>query len=510
MPHQHIMYLRKSRQDDPRETIEEVLTKHETLLQEYARREFGSPIPEENIYREIVSGESIEERREFQKVLRRIEDPNIIGVLAADVSRFSRGELVDCGRVIDDFRYSRTKAITLMTTFDLEDKYQRRFFKDELLRGNDYLEYTKEVLWRGRVAASKRGCFVIQHANYGYDRIKVGKDWTLEPNDKAEYVKLMYHWCADEGVAVREIARRLNGMNLPSPRNTLWSETVVKRILTNVVYTGRIKFNEYSWEKFKDEGEYVVRKVKQKDEDIVLVEGKHPAIIDIETFDRAQESLRRRADSTHKDHELINVFAGILRCSKCGRVLKRQPKGKAGVYYTCAKDVGGVSTTACMKSVKADRVTDAITEALEQVELPKLQEKLESGEGNAAVIQKRIIDNLTKQLAEYRQQEENQYELLETGRYTPELFDRRNKALREKMATCEQEIKKARDNMPKNVDYQERIVTLEDAISALKDPDMSAKSKNRKLKAIIDRIELTTSGTGLRTDSIHLDIRLRF
>ena len=77
---QYIIYLRKSRQDDPRETVEEVLAKHEAMLQEYALREFGHKIPEENIYREVVSGESIESREEMKKVLARIEDPNIKGV----------------------------------------------------------------------------------------------------------------------------------------------------------------------------------------------------------------------------------------------------------------------------------------------------------------------------------------------------------------------------------------------------------------------------------------------
>ena len=65
----YLMYLRKSRQDDPNETIEEVLAKHETMLQEWALRELGRTIPEENIFREIVSGERISDRRELQKVL---------------------------------------------------------------------------------------------------------------------------------------------------------------------------------------------------------------------------------------------------------------------------------------------------------------------------------------------------------------------------------------------------------------------------------------------------------
>ena len=109
---QYLIYLRKSRQDDPRETVEEVLAKHETMLQEYAQKEFGGKIPEENIYREVVSGESIDDREEIKKVLARIEDPNIKGVLVIEPSRLSRGDLEDCGRLISDFRYTKTLVVT--------------------------------------------------------------------------------------------------------------------------------------------------------------------------------------------------------------------------------------------------------------------------------------------------------------------------------------------------------------------------------------------------------------
>ena len=53
-----IMYLRKSRSDDPYMTMEEVLARHERQLQEYALSSFGSIIPEERIFREVVSGET--------------------------------------------------------------------------------------------------------------------------------------------------------------------------------------------------------------------------------------------------------------------------------------------------------------------------------------------------------------------------------------------------------------------------------------------------------------------
>ena len=65
----YIIYLRKSRADNQDESVEEILAKHEEMLQELAERELGGRIPEHCIFREVVSGETIEERPEMGKVL---------------------------------------------------------------------------------------------------------------------------------------------------------------------------------------------------------------------------------------------------------------------------------------------------------------------------------------------------------------------------------------------------------------------------------------------------------
>ena len=45
----YLMYLRKSRADGEHETVEEVLSKHYKILQEYANVKLGHPIPEKYI-----------------------------------------------------------------------------------------------------------------------------------------------------------------------------------------------------------------------------------------------------------------------------------------------------------------------------------------------------------------------------------------------------------------------------------------------------------------------------
>lgn len=477
-----LIYLRKSRQDDPNETVEEVLAKHEAMLQEYAERELGGRIPEGNIYREVISGESIDERVEIKKVLARIEDPNIKGVLVIEPQRLSRGDLEDCGRLINAFRFTHTKVGTPMMVYDLEKKMERKFFQDELLRGRDYLEYTKEILFRGRVAACKRGCYIGNYAPYGYDKIKIGKDNTLTPNENADVVRLIFDLYVNELLTPFRIAQRLNQMGTPAPRGEQWNRDTIRTIVKNAHYAGKVFFNKHKLTPVLENGEIVTKRLLQADEDIIIAEGKHPAIIDQETWEKAQALVARNPRIKHT-YELQNQFSGVLICGKCGCSMYIHKYKHAEDRFECR------TKPRCYKSVKYSELTDAVLFALEHSELPDLQAKVKNGDGDAAKIQQRLLSKLEKQMEEYRDQEEKQYDLLETGKYTQDLFDRRNAALRAKMEECQKQIYQTKSSMPKNVDYAERVVSLQAAIEALKDPELAVAQKNRLLKAIVDKVE---------------------
>jgi len=498
-----LLYSRKSRQDDPRETIEEVLAKHEALLQEHAERELGGRIPEENIYREVVSGESIADREEIKKVLARIEDKSIKGVLVVEPSRLSRGDLADCSQIISSFRFTNTLVVTLVMTYDLTNKMERKFFQDELLRGNDYLEYTKEILFRGRVAAAKRGCYTSPTAPYGFDRKKVGKDWVLEANEDADAVRLMFSWYVNEDLSLGALARRMDDYGFRPPNGKKWARESIREMLKNEHYIGKIRFNNRHTVTVVEDGVQVRRMKKSPEDEVIISEGKHDGIIEPELFDAAVNRLKNNPRTWSEENDLVNVLAGLLVCSKCNRVMISRKSKIARTRYMCPHK------PQCTKSAIASQVVDAVIVALEQSELPKLQTKLKNGDGDAAAIQKRRIAKLVKQMEDYREQEDNQYELLETKQYTQAVFDRRNAKLREKMDACEKELHIARSAMPKNVDYAEKIVTLEQAIAALRDHNVSNKDANRLLRTIVDRIEYSAPPVGSKESAIHLEVYLR-
>lgn len=495
-----LMYLRKSRQDDPNETVEEVLAKHESILQEWAKRELGYEIPEDCIYREVVSGESIEDRTEIKKVLSRIEAPNVVGIIVVEPQRLSRGDLIDCGTLISTLQYTKTLVATPMMTYSMENKMERRFFQDELMRGRDYLEYVKEILSRGRIASIKKGCYIGSKPPYGYDKVSIGKDKTLVPNEDADIVRLIFNLYVNDRMTYQQVANRLGQLGVKPKDATHWSKQTIRAILRNYHYIGKVYYSRRKDVTMVENGERITRRMFQPLEDVIMAEGKHPAIIDRELFDAAQEIMNNNP-RLWTDRELKNPFASILKCAKCGKTIVHHPYHHALDRLECR------TKPMCFKSAKVEDVMAAVIAALEHSELPKLKAHLKGGDGDSLAIQRKQLRRLEAQMEEYRMQEETQYELLETRKYTQEVFDKRNAALRERMAECEKKIASARQSLPKSIDYQERIVSLESAIAGLKDPAVSPKEKNRLLKSVVERIEMYTEEGEVRGETrIHLKV----
>lgn len=498
----YLMYLRKSRADNPDESVEEVLSKHEKLLQDYFIRELGHPIPEDCIYREVVSGgENIADREEMCKVLARIEAPDVDGVACADPQRLSRGSLTDCDLLIDTFRYSKTLVVTPVMVYDLENKMERRFFQDELMRGRDYLEYVKEVLYRGRYLSASRGWFVPSCPPYGYNKIKVGKNFTLEPNENADVVRMIFNWYVKEYKTPGQIAVDLNNMMIPPAKGKEWVKEAVLVLLKNVHYDGKIVYGRKKQTVVFENGKKVTKRLKQRPEDMMIAEGKHPAIVDHELFELAQERIEGRGYLAPKTRKpLSNPFAGILRCPKCGYMMAHHIN-RGCTYYNCKRY--------CSKTLIHRDLVAAVKTSLLTVHLPELEAKLENGDGNSAAIQKQLIDRLEKQMADFKAQEAKQYDLLETGIYTNELFLQRNTALREKITACSSQLAEAKKNLPQDIDYAGAIITLKEAIEAIDDDTIPVDKKNRLLKAAIKEIEYSSEkGQPKGSNDFELDITL--
>lgn len=510
MLEENLMYLRKSRQDNENEPIEEVLARHERQLQEYAVKLLGHTIDEKNIYREIVSGETIEDRPEINKMFERMQNDNIKRVFVIEPSRLTRGDLLDCGTVVHLFRYTNTTVCTPMKEYNLSDKYDRKFFEMELTRGNDYLEYTKEILERGRNASIHEGNYLGSIAPYGYDKVKIDKSCTLAINEKeAEFVRLMFKMYAIDGVGTQKIANTLTRLGAKPRKAEHFIASTIKQMIENPVYIGKIKYKFKPTKKVYENGKLV--KKRTRNYDCELIDGKHPAIISEELFNKAK-ARNGNVSKEKTTKELRNPFAGLLKCKKCGRAIGLRPHYDRG--YRCEDDRYFCSSGIYCdtKSCKASIVQEAILNSLKSF-LRDFKIKLKQNNDDDIKTHENIIKSLTKDLEQLEKKQNELYDLLEDGIYTKEIFLMRNEKLADERDRLKKSLEKAKSTIPTISDYEKKVFSLHKAIELLSDENVSAKEKNNFLKEVIEVIyyekNKATPNKGDDIDNINLEIVLR-
>ena len=480
MNDKYLVYLRKSRSDGDYDTIEEVLNKHETIIQEFAIKTFGDTIPENLIFREVVSGETIQDRPMIKTLLDIIQNEPIKGVLTIEPQRLSRGDLSDCGTIIRAFRYTNTLIITPTKTYDLSDKFDRKFFEMELMRGNDYLEYIKEIMMRGRIASVSEGNFIGSIPPYGYDKIKNGKSYTLVPNSEADTIRLIFELYVNEHLGTTNIANRLNDLGIKPRKASYWTNASIRDMLHNPVYIGKIRWNWRKTIKKYENGDIVTSRPKSDADSWMLVDGKHEPIVSYELFQAAQKRFGNTPRSK-VSKEIVNPFAGIIRC-QCGKAMIQQAQ-RNGIRTRIHCPQQKICNN---KSAACDDLEQIIIEALNKI-IIDFKSKINNNNPKYN-IQAEIVNNLTKELNALENQQNKLYDLLEQGIYTSAVFVVRNEALAEKRKKIQTALSKAAESSEAFINYQEMIVALSEAVDIIKNPEISPKHKNVFLRSVIKEI----------------------
>ena len=491
LPEEVIGYLRKSRADDPMLTVEEVLARHEQILDEWAERYLGAKVPEENKHREVVSGETIADRPKMQNVLRLIESPRIKAVLVVEVQRLSRGDLEDCGRIIKLFRFTNTLVITPQKTYDLRDEYDRDMFERELKRGNEFLEYTKKIMRRGTDLSIQSGNYIGSVPPYGYDKTWVTegkrKCPTLSINpEQAEAVRMIFEMYVKEDMGMTNIAKRLDSAKIAPPKGEYWSTAGIRDMLSNIHYIGKIKQNYRKVITVVEDGEIVKTRPKAKIGEYMAHEGKHEAIISEELFNAAQEKIGRNHRAKAKT-KVRNPFASLLYC-QCGRSMtyRTYTADDAEPRLLCTGQTH-CHTGSCTFEEMINLVADILRNCIADFEI-----QIKNNNGEAMKVHETLLKNLERRMQELEAREIAQWEAQShpdpAQRMPPHIFSMLNEKLLKEKDEVKEAMCEARRSAPAPVDYEEKLQRFRDALEALLDPGKDPETKNRLLKACIERI----------------------
>lgn len=525
-PEEILLYLRKSRADDPLLSVEEVLSKHEARLDEWVEKNLSGPIPPENRFKEVVSGESIADRPEFQKVLKLMESPNVKAVLVIEISRLGRPDMEEIGRISKTFRYTNTLVITPERMFNVADEYERDMFEQELKRGNFYLEYTKKLLTRGREISVKSGNYICSKPVYGYDKTTIIVDKrkcpTLTINEEqANIVRMIFNSFVNENVGTQTIANRLNDLGIKPPQNSHWTAESIRTILDNPVYIGMIRWNERKAVLIVDNGEFKKTRPKTSDDEMILCKGKHDAIISEELFQAAREK-RGRTHRTCDNKELRNPLASLLFC-ECGRAMSYRHSTRGnGKYRREPRLVCNGQKYCGNGSCSVPEVVDFVVGVLKQ-KIADFEMEIQKGNNGADKFHEKLVKNLEKKLADIDAKElslwESQVDPDIGNRMPAHIFQAITDKLTKEREETEVALKKAREVISAPVDYEKKRATFQKALDALLDDNLSVAEKNHLLKKCIDKItyhrdapqRILGKGTGRQYTEppIKLDVNLK-
>jgi DNA invertase Pin-like site-specific DNA recombinase len=501
----YYMYLRKSRKDIEREKWGEgeTLARHEADLDDVCARD-GYPIEEK--FKEVVSGESISERKEFQKLMKLVEERKVTGLIVHAVDRLGRGSIDEYGWVIATLQRTRTLVITPGKVYDPTDQADYMALVMHMIISAGELAAQKERYRDGKNRSAKMGEFIGSHPPYGYDKVVVDRYKTLKPNDKADVVRMIFRRVANHDLT-GVIAREMNEAGIRSDKGKTWRPVVLKRIVRNVVYKGEIAWGMTRVEVVGKDG-FKDKKVQtwQDADDVIISPGLHEPIVSEELWQAANDALSE-SPRTPKASKLRNPLAGMLRCGKCGyavtyRSTDRNRRAKTNRYrHRAYLDCEGWLD--CNADAILVMVVDSLMDLADDMEL-----KIEAG-ADAEARREEELAALRSELAAAERQAERLIDLYteEHPAISIEAFRRRNTVLQEQINTLNESIAKV--EAAEVPDYKVLALSIRETAEILKDPKRDAEHKNAMLKQVIDRIDMVNHGTVRGKDDIELHIFLR-
>ena len=498
----YAIYLRKSREDIEAEKYGEgeTLARHEKILTTLAEKR---NLHISKIYREVVSGETISERKEMQKLLKDVENEKWTGVLVVEVERLARGDTGDQGRVSKAFKYSHTKIITPVKTYDPDNEFDEEYFEFGLFMSRREYKTINRRLQRGREISVSEGKFVGNIAPLGYDRVKLkdSKGYTLSINqDEAPIVKEIFRLYTFENNTINSVAKQLNDMNLKPRISDEWTISSIKDILSNPTYIGKIVWNRRKQKKKTKNGHIIIS--RPRNQDYLIYDGVHEPIIDNKTWELVQEKRKQNTPKVKHNNTIQNPLVGLVFCKKCGKPMQRRPYNKANKPATLMCSNSKCDNVSSKLYIVEDKIIEALKIWLKNYKVD-YDIKNTSNSDNNQIIQK-YIASTNKELERENVKLDKIYNFLENGIYSKDEFINRSKAIKENIQSLESKLEEYNSLLQKNIEVQNEketmIPKLENVIDLYKKLE-TTEDKNILLKSIIAKITYLKTEKAIKSDS---------
>lgn len=289
-----------------------------------------------------ISGTSKEKRTGFRRLMRHCKDGKIDRIVCKSISRFARNTadfmtaldtLHDCGVTIlfekENLDTADPTSDFILTTLAAIAQEESRSISGNIRQGNKMRFPKGEVPNKIMYGYRYNGKMVTSESGYEYKDIEVVEE-------EAKVVRRIFNEVV-EGKAYTEIARGLNLDKIPAPESDMararkrnskkgqlnsdlqdgWTGGNITRIVRAERYMGAVLIQKVFTP------DYLTHTVQKNNGEVpqYFVRNHHPAIIDEDLFQKAQEVVKANSELYNRTRfkKKPRAFSQRLICGECGR-----------------------------------------------------------------------------------------------------------------------------------------------------------------------------------------------
>lgn len=440
------LYLRLSREDDDCEVESQSITNQRDFLVRYVEQR-GWAVAD--IYIDDGYTGTNFDRPAFQRLLQDIERKKIDTVVTKDLSRLGRDQINTMYYYQIYFPQKLVRYIAVNEGIDTGAKNNNDMALPFMAAANDF--YAADISRKVRTALDTRknkGYFIGSQAPLGYQKDPREKGRLIPDPETAAIVQLVFQTylscrsvigtakaLTERGVPTPSACKRTAPTQLRFPG--VWSDAIVRRILTNPTYIGNLTQN-----RSRKIGYKVDKKKNLPQEEWTTVVDTHEAIVSPELFAQVQEMLAVRSYLPQAGDE--HLLTGLAFCADCGAPMTYLKESDVRTYMVCQGYRKGGRLDLCTGHyMREDFVIETIRQQLQmlsrQLDAEALGTSVTWNEGQQQT--RRQLDALLRKLETNKKVSQNLYQDKVIGNITEQEFQEFFQSARMERERLEQTMK---------------------------------------------------------------------
>lgn len=334
--HNVAIYLRLSKDDGDTEESESISNQRAIIL-DYLKENFNY-----NKYYEYVddgiSGATFN-RPGFKKMIAELKTNEIDLVITKNLARFARN-YIEAGEYIEKmFPDNNIRYIAILDGVDnFEDRVANEFAPIKGVFNELFCKETSKSVKKSKRKKMIEGIYSCNVAPFGYKKDVDNPGKLVIDKFASKIVKRIFALTL-EGKTAMQIADLFNEEKIITPAEYLkikglenrtkkiWTRTMIARILTNPVYTGKCLRGKTQNISYKSKKKIYIRRDEQ-----ITTDNTHEAIISCEIYDKIHNN--NKFGKSKGENEVINAkFSGYMFCGDCkNRMSKRRSRNFINIH----------------------------------------------------------------------------------------------------------------------------------------------------------------------------------